>query len=1399
MEANPAGGTVSQGAASFNASGAHLTITTSASTAINWQSFNIGAGETTTFMQPSASSVVWNQINDPNPSQILGTLNANGFVVLQNSAGFYVGGGASLTTHGLVMTTTPTPAPTLADGGSWSFNTPPPTAKIINYGQINITGGGQAYLIANDIENNGTISAPGGTIGLYAGKTVLMSMSPDGRGLSAQVTLPQGSVDNNGRLIADGGTIAAQAQTVNQGGLVQANSVQEVNGTIELVAGDALNLSASSIISAQGDSTGVSDGGAVTLKSGNTFVDQAGSMINVSGGAQGGNGGLVGICAVQMGDLQSTILGRATAGFTGGRLTIDPTDITIDDGYAATLNSEISGGLSSISLTADNNIEISTLWQPADLAAPGTISLSAGNNITIDDGAGIQAGNNWSISLTAGTGLGNGTPVSGSDGIYLNGSGSLHTENGDITLWAGNEVQVGWSGSSAGTGIVNAGTGSITTTDGGNISVATVAGDINTGGDIHGYIFGLGIAPYYRVNTGQLGGISTAAGGNVTLAAGGDVLSYLPTQYDYNNNGAGYDGGTGAFGTEPGNVTVTAGGNISGNYVLANGVGSITADGMIGLPLTGPLSGLNSQGFALSLVKGNWSVYAPNIYLDDVMNPNGVFNDAQNGNAAAGAHLFDYDPNASVLLDGANSVEITGGGVPLLPASDVSNLPLPILLPPSLKVMAGAGGFVLDTTVITFPSPNGNINITTTAGGSFISSQNPNDPQNVNTYSLQMSDSSKQQWNSNDGNNEGTEDFGYSDHAATPQELNNPNPVDINISGNVENVNIYTTKETDLTVGGNMFNVGFVGENLHAGDVTTINVTGSITYSPIYSLTTLAQPIAGVNSLNPYWNSIFTVLADNTPTDNNYIGNPIPSQDIGNLGALRALALNDLAFPSSSPVPGNFIYNLSTLQLGYTYQMSSAVLAALTGTLEMIQRDGSGNPEYQLGQTSLGQEPSQYYFVTTPVSFVPPAAITALYNESQTSVQNAQSLSTGLQIGGPGQFVVKAGSLDLGASGGIVSWGGGDGAQSVGGGINYAALDTLTGANGADVTVDVAGNIGMITSTIATIGGGDVTVNSTGGEIDLGLADLSFAPPNNGNLAYGIYASAIGNVSVTANNDVNIDTARIATFNGGNVTVESLNGDVNAGNGVNEDLNILVYYPDSALDTTPSIQSPRPYGSGILAQSPTADYQIPGTSGLPGNIIVTTPNGNIVSTLGGISQFALDGNIAGGPTVTLTAGTVGVTATPSQGNIDLGNGGVIGGTVNLTAQGNINGLIVSRQNTTVTAQQNVDVTVLSAGSAAVSGGGTVSGDIVAVGGASVSGESVTAGVFSDSGSVNGGAAQSTLGTATASTAATSAGAAAAQTTTQAATTPSGDDLNKKRKPQPLVQRVKRVTVILPGT
>jgi hypothetical protein len=49
------------------------------------------------------------------------------------------------------------------------------------------------------------------------------------------------------------------------------------------------------------------------------------------------------------------------------------------------------------------------------------------------------------------------------------------------------------------------------------------------------------------------------------------VTSYLPSQTDTS------DAGTGAFGPEAGNVTVVAGGNVTGHYVVANGTGRIIA------------------------------------------------------------------------------------------------------------------------------------------------------------------------------------------------------------------------------------------------------------------------------------------------------------------------------------------------------------------------------------------------------------------------------------------------------------------------------------------------------------------------------------------------------------------------------------------------------------------------------------------------------------------------------------------------------------------------------------------------------------------------------------------------------------------------------------------------------
>ena len=94
--------------------------------------------------------------------------------------------------------------------------------------------------------------------------------------MSLQVTLPQGSVDSNyGTLTADAGVIALNAKVVNQDGLIQANSVRNQNGVIELVASDSLNLGTGSQILARGDdSTPGKTAGSVTLQSGNNFKRQ---------------------------------------------------------------------------------------------------------------------------------------------------------------------------------------------------------------------------------------------------------------------------------------------------------------------------------------------------------------------------------------------------------------------------------------------------------------------------------------------------------------------------------------------------------------------------------------------------------------------------------------------------------------------------------------------------------------------------------------------------------------------------------------------------------------------------------------------------------------------------------------------------------------------------------------------------------------------------------------------------------------------------------------------------------------------------------------------------------------------------------------------------------------------
>ncbi len=1359
--ANPTGMTVASGTATASQSGARLTITTSPVAMLNWQSFNIAAGETTIFNQPSISSVVINRINDQNPSQIYGSLQANGLVVLMNSAGFYFGPNSFVSAGGgLIISTANCIPPRNNPGGTWEFNGSPPLSSIINFGKINVGQGSSAYLIAENIFNYGSINAPGGEVGLAAGQHVVLSDRPDGRGLSMTVNLPEGSVDNYGHITADAGTIAMNARSVNQDGLVQANSVRNENGVIELVASDQLNLGANSQILANGDaSVGGSSGGSVTLQSGNSFSDATGSQIDVTGGSQGGNGGNVEISAPNILSLNSIIDARAQSGWTAGKLALDPGYIILDDsGTGSAGNGTVLAGNSSTStldlnviiafanlavsdiiLQAVNDITLAggTTWDlsgtiGANLGGVtgGQLTLEAGRNIIFGDGSSISDGTDWSVSLMAGVNnFTTGTIHNGTGNIYLgggdgqSGSGSIQTFSGSISLSAGSGIQIG-------SGVVNSGTGNITwksggdiqfgdgssisdgnngvvtldagydfagstvqlgvgniylngdpsgdgvggsiqaaagdpntsdainlvagqditvgsgyviTTGGGNISAHALAGSVDAGSDAQGYHFignASSLNAAYSFQNG-LGGISTEAGGNVTLIAGSDVTSVLPGKGVYyydggqvtpdNPNGRNdyLTAGSGAYGSQPGNVTIVAGGNVTGNYLVANGVGSIFAGVQMdanGNPITDAsgnyllgASGsagtdLKFNGLALSLITGGWNVAAAqNILLQEVRNPNGVFN-----SSGVYSHYFNYAPGDYVNLSAGNLVQL-GAASTQLPRLSGANNNVPVIYPSILNIMSGAGGVILGasgspSSLALFPSPEGSLTIDT--AGSLVSALSAiqGAPQ---LFNLIVSDAGHSQFTM-------TANFGASDHAASPIHLNSPTPIDLNIGGDMDYINLNVPEAAQINVGGNMNNCGFQGINLSSGPSFQVQIpeadggTYAVTVNP------------GVTSIN---------VAGDLFSRGNFT-----SVDISQVAGAQGLGLSDLAQaitgpgqPSAITLASSFYYNPSTELL--TYQDIPGI--SLINVLKLlnnltIQKYVNGVPQWS--------DPFDTIPVTETVSVLgdpatPGTAAYALLNQYNNLSALPYALpnsagSYGYTLGGGGQFDITARTIDLGTSAGIQSEGvaaytirgvyplaglfGNGGQFAHGADINIATTgNESAGVNAA--TGDLIGDLDMLSSSIASVDGGNISIN-VGGAVNAGSSVFSASSLG----ARGIYTTAQSDVSVIASGDVNLNGSRIATYDGGNITVESLNGSVNVGTGASTPVPLTGYYEDPVTHRVYADSVQLPF-SGIVALTfPARDSSYPAPDAILGNILVEAPNGSVNADAAGILQIALN-------------------------------------------------------------------------------------------------------------------------------------------------------------------------------
>src|SRR5207237_2081424 len=247
--AGPEGGTVVGGAATIQGQGGPAVVVNQSSNSaiINWHTFNIGARESVRFTQPGSSSLVLNRVTGGlGPSEILGTLTANGRVFLINRDGILSGPSAVVNTAGFLATTHDIKNADFM-AGRYNFNIPGrPDASIVNQGRITATSGGFAALVAPGVRNTGTITATLGTVALVSGNGFTLDLYGDklitlavGDQIASKVIdvstgKPLKSlVSNEGKIRANGGRVeltAAAARTVvdsgvNNRGVSTANAI----------------------------------------------------------------------------------------------------------------------------------------------------------------------------------------------------------------------------------------------------------------------------------------------------------------------------------------------------------------------------------------------------------------------------------------------------------------------------------------------------------------------------------------------------------------------------------------------------------------------------------------------------------------------------------------------------------------------------------------------------------------------------------------------------------------------------------------------------------------------------------------------------------------------------------------------------------------------------------------------------------------------------------------------------------------------------------------------------------------------------------------------------------------------------------------------------------------------
>jgi filamentous hemagglutinin family protein len=607
VQANPIGGTVVNGQASFATSGSTLTVTNTPGTIINWQGFSINANEATRFAQQSAASTVLNRVTGANPSNILGSLQSNGRVFLVNPNGIVFGAGSTIDVAGMVASTLNlSNADFLA--GRHNYTAVPGAQNISNAGNIKAQDGGQIYLIAPNVENSGIITAPNGEVLLAAGNSVEL-VNTTNPNLRVSITAPAGNATNVGQLVANSGSLGLFGTLVKNTGTLSANSATLQGGKIVLKA--MQQVDAGGNISAQG-----SGGGNISV-----LADMQNGTVNVTGkldasAPNAGNGGFIETSAAHVSIANSaSVTTAATQGLAGTWL-IDPVDFTI-----AATGGDLTGTALSTSLGAGNvNIQSSTgaSGSAGNINVNDTVTWSA-STLT------LNASNNININTTMnGSGTASLALQYGQGAVALNNTGTYNLNNAaQVNLPAGAHfsTKLGSDGATSNYTVITTlgAAGSVTTTDLQGMN-GNLAGN---------YVLGA------NIDATLSSGWNTAAG-FAPIGAGVNFSSYTPYSGTFDGLGHTITSLTIARSTTPyiglfGIISASSairnigliGGTVSGASYTGDLVGVMLFGGTLkNSYATGNVSGTTNVG---GLVGNNWFGTISNSYATGTVTGTGNY------------------------------------------------------------------------------------------------------------------------------------------------------------------------------------------------------------------------------------------------------------------------------------------------------------------------------------------------------------------------------------------------------------------------------------------------------------------------------------------------------------------------------------------------------------------------------------------------------------------------------------------------------------------------------------------------------------------------------------------------------------------------------------------------------